>query len=66
MSKYEVISAPNAGKYGPEITQYLDTFHKVLTVVMKVLTINILQISSHPTTVIKVVKRRRNNYQKQP
>ena len=26
MSKYGVISAPNTGKYGPEITQYLDTF----------------------------------------
>ena len=36
MSKYEVISGPyflvfglNAGKYGPEITPYLGTFHAV-------------------------------------
>ena len=36
MSKYGVISSPyfpvfglNARKYGPEITQYLDTFHAV-------------------------------------
>ena len=36
MSKYGVISGPyfpefsqNTGKYGPEITQYLDTFHAV-------------------------------------
>ena len=27
MSKYGVISSPNAGKYGPEITPYLDNFH---------------------------------------
>ena len=25
--KYGVISGPNTGKYGPEITPYLDTFH---------------------------------------
>ena len=42
MSKYEVIFGPyfpvfglfvfipNKGKYGPEITQYLDTFHAVI------------------------------------
>ena len=29
MSKYGVISGPNSGKYGPEITPYLDTFHGV-------------------------------------
>ena len=29
MSKYEVISGPNTGKYEPEITPYLDTFHAV-------------------------------------
>ena len=36
MSKYGVISAPyfsvfspNTGKYGPETTPYLDTFHAV-------------------------------------
>ena len=32
VSKYGVISGscfPNAGKYGPEITPYLDTFHAV-------------------------------------
>ena len=36
MSKYGVISdpyspvfSPNAGKYGPQITPYLDTFHAV-------------------------------------
>ena len=37
MSKYGVISSPyfpvfspNKGKYGPEITPYLDTFHAVI------------------------------------
>ena len=37
VSKYGVISGPcfpvfglNTGKYGPEKTQYLDTFHAVL------------------------------------
>ena len=29
MSKYEVISGPDTGKQGPEITPYLDTFHAV-------------------------------------
>ena len=28
-SKYGVFSGPNAGKYGPEKTPYLDTFHVV-------------------------------------
>ena len=27
VSKYGVISGPNTGKYGPEKTPYLDTFH---------------------------------------
>ena len=38
MSKYRVISGPyfpvfglNTGKYGPEITLSLDTFHAVMT-----------------------------------
>ena len=26
MTKYGVISGPNTGEYGPEITPYLDTF----------------------------------------
>ena len=29
MSKYEVFSGPNTGRYGPEKTLYLDTFHAV-------------------------------------
>ena len=29
VSKYGVFSGPNAGKYGPEKTPYLDTFHAV-------------------------------------
>ena len=29
MSKYRVISGPNTGKYGPEITPHLGTFHTV-------------------------------------
>ena len=29
-SDYLSIFSPNAGKYGPEKTPYLDTFHKVL------------------------------------
>ena len=29
VSKYKVISGPNTGKYGPEITPYLDTFRAV-------------------------------------
>ena len=39
MTKYRVISGPyfpvfglNTGKYGPEITPYLDTFHAVKVV----------------------------------
>ena len=28
--KYGVNSGPNAGKYGPEITLYFDTFHVVV------------------------------------
>ena len=42
MSKYVVISAPyfpvfglNTGKYGPDITPYLDTFHAVCSVMNK-------------------------------
>ena len=31
VSRYGVISGPNTGKYGPEITPYLDTFHAVRT-----------------------------------
>ena len=27
VSKYGVICGPTTGKYGPEITPYLDTFH---------------------------------------
>ena len=30
VSKYGVISDPNTGKYGPEVTPYLDTFDAVL------------------------------------
>ena len=30
LSQYGVISGPITGKYGPEITQYLDTFHVVI------------------------------------
>ena len=30
VSKYQVISGPNTGKYGPEMTLYLDTFNAVL------------------------------------
>ena len=30
LSKYGVISGPTTGKYGPEITPYLDTFHAVV------------------------------------
>ena len=29
MSKYGVISGPNTGKYGPEITPYLGTFYAI-------------------------------------
>ena len=29
MSKYGVFSGPNTGKYEPEKTRYLDTFHAV-------------------------------------
>ena len=28
-TSYLSVFSPNAGKYGPEITQYLDTFHAV-------------------------------------
>ena len=30
VSKYEVISVPNTGEYGPQITSYLDTSHPVI------------------------------------
>ena len=30
LSKYGVFSGPNAGKYRPEKTPYLDTFHEVV------------------------------------
>ena len=30
VSKYGFFSGPNTGKYGPEKTSYLDTFHAVL------------------------------------
>ena len=30
VSKYGVFSDPNTGKYGPEKTPYLDTFHAVI------------------------------------
>ena len=30
VSKYGVFFGPNTGKYGPERTPYLDTFHAVL------------------------------------
>ena len=43
MSKYGVISGPcfpvfglNTGKYGPEITPYLDTFHAVIGIVLMI------------------------------
>ena len=35
VSKYGVISGPNTGKYGPEITQYLGTFHAVKETLLK-------------------------------
>ena len=35
MSKHGVISGPNTGKYGPEITPYLDTFHAVQKLVFR-------------------------------
>ena len=36
VSKYGVISGPNTGKYEPEITPYLDTFHAVFHYVLRV------------------------------
>ena len=30
VSKYGFFSIPNTGKYGPEKTSYLDTFHTVV------------------------------------
>ena len=30
-TKYLSVFSPNAGKYGPEITPYLDTFHAVIS-----------------------------------
>ena len=34
-TEYGVIFSQNAGKYGPEITPYLDTFHAVLNILLK-------------------------------
>ena len=39
MYKYGVISGPNTGKYGPEITPYLDTFHAVVVILIAILQI---------------------------
>ena len=36
MCKYGVISGPNTGKYGPEITPYLDTFHAVVVILIPI------------------------------
>ena len=36
LSKYGVFSGPNAGKYGPEKTPYLDTFHAVFIIQLRV------------------------------
>ena len=33
VSKYEVFFGPNAGKYGPEKTPYLDSFHAMSVIV---------------------------------
>ena len=35
MSKYVVFSGPNTGKYGPQKTPYLDTFHAVYAAKME-------------------------------
>ena len=37
MSKYGIISDPNLGKDGPEITPYLITFHAVIDIVLSLL-----------------------------
>ena len=49
LSKYGVISgpyfpvfSPNTGKYGPEITLYLDTFHAVLLEADSIKNINLV------------------------
>ena len=38
MSKYGVISSPNAEKYGPDITPCLDNFHAVVSALMPKIT----------------------------
>ena len=52
MSKHEVISrpyfpvlSPNTGKYGPEITPYLNTFHAVVAIENRI--VNLLQEEYH-------------------
>ena len=49
--------SPNAGKYGPEKTPYLDTFHAV-TVIMttSIITIFITQIKTTKTAISAKLK----------
>ena len=35
VSEYGIFSGPNTGKYGPEKTSYLDTFHEVIYFLIK-------------------------------
>ena len=37
MSKYEIFSGPNTGKYGPEKTPFLDTSHTVKDIKMRIM-----------------------------
>ena len=44
LSKYGVIFGPNTGKYGPEITPYLDTLHPVKDMGISLTEFRVLQI----------------------
>ena len=53
-TKYLSVFSPNAGKYGPEITPYLDTFRSVFRYNKKVIQAQQLYWSSTLTTSFKI------------
>ena len=44
MFKYGAFSGPNTGKYGPEKTPYLDTFHAVFLIKGNTVLVMILKV----------------------
>ena len=46
-TKHKDVSCPKIGKYGPEKTQYLDTFHAMLAMVIWQLKGSLQQLKSN-------------------